>query len=999
MQPLHTYGGQQRGVMSRVRVVAGVSRVRVVAGVVILWCMASVTECQFRNDREEDYYYYNSRRDQRPPYSTPASVRAQYNSGDTYYGTDRRYDTRYDDPSRVRGFDNKFQEPSFRYGEDNTDGRLGNRRYDARGRERPGYDGRLWDARNNGQFGVLDGWRPDLQGEQRPSEKPGHNLPLAEVFVTTDSGKVQGFYVYLYDKPGVRPYERPANKPIHQQRHVLNVTTFLGIPYARPPIIEGRFKPPRRVENWYSTWQALDYQSACPQNLKYVGASNGIRNGIHEDCLYLNIFTPTVSITVSDQYPVMFYIHGGDLDHGASNQFPGHMLAAWGEVVVVTINYRLGALGFLSTGDVNSPGNYGLMDMAMALEWVHTNIRFFNGDRNKITVFGPGAGGAMAGILAVLPKTKAFVSQVISQSGSPLADWAALDDVYRVQNTSRVYGLGVGCTVESSYKLLQCLNRRSYEELASAPITPDIGSFAWGPAVDANFTVPGDDWYKDWKERDWHILPELPLALFMKNHHHPQLRYLTGVNRDAAANMIFEDNRLVRDLHVVTEDFFNQRIKDWVKHYNYSLNPEGAYDAIKWMYTYGPDPHNTTHIREEYVKMLSDALYKSGVDQLVKVLVNSTSKYSVPTYYYLLNTTVEALKLPFWREIPNNIEFYFLSGAPFMDPDFYPEKFRVSREQWGEGDRNISEFMMRTFANFAKWGNPTQTQVEILKVNWEPVLEGNLKYLSINTTFNTSMHYNYHQSYNTFWTMYIPQVVREWVPTVPPPVNPWTQLTQPIVAAFYGTLAFCVVLLVVLFVCCGLWKSAKRQRNKALDDLQYFSTDNIGPPHESEDYKVKEYLDKLSNNNHQEQSRSVTPNTVTTETADFSENTILKSKEPYRPGYQNSNMAKSVDQLDTQYRPPQHTPIMSRSTDNIIQNYQGGYGRTGMGPEFNVRQQQRPITPNSMVHSEPNDRPSRELMTMPLVQQTEPKVKIPVPAMRTSVATITSTTGLLHTEL
>lgn len=70
--------------------------------------------------------------------------------------------------------------------------------------------------------------------------------------------------------------------------------------------------------------------------------------------------------------------------------------------------------GFLSTGDANSPGNYGLMDMAMALEWVHTNIRFFNGDRNKITVFGPGAGGAMAGLLAVLPKTKDYVSQVIA---------------------------------------------------------------------------------------------------------------------------------------------------------------------------------------------------------------------------------------------------------------------------------------------------------------------------------------------------------------------------------------------------------------------------------------------------------------------------------------------------------------------------------------------------------------------------------------------------------
>lgn len=668
-------------------------------------------------------------------------------------------------------------------------------------------------------------WRPDLQGEFRPSEEPGLTVPLADIFVTTDSGKVQGFYVYLYDKPGMRPNERPVNKPIHQQRYIMNVSTFLGIPYAKPPLFEGRFKPPRHVPNWYSTWQGLDYQSACPQNLKYIGTSNHIRN-IHEDCLYLNIFSPSVSITVNNQYPVLFYVHGGDLDHGASNQFPGHMLAAWGEVVVVTFNYRLGALGFLSTGDANSPGNYGLMDMAMALEWVYTNIRFFNGDRSKITVFGPGAGGAMAGLLAVLPKTKDYVSQVIAMSGSPLAEWAALDDVYRVQNTSRVYGQEVGCTVESSYKLLQCLNRRSYEELSTAPIIPDLGTFAWAPAVDTNFTVPGDDWYEEWEEADWHILPEMPLALYQRNHHHPQLRALTGVNRDAAANFVFEDNRLVRNHHEVTEEFFNERVKEWVKHYNYSLNPEGAYDAIKWMYTYGPDPHNVTHIREEYVNMLSDSLYKSGVDQLVKVLVNSTNKRSVPTYYYLLNTTVEALKLPFWRQIPNNIEYYFITGAPFMDPDFYPETMRVSREQWGEGDRNISEFMMKTLANFAKWGNPTQSQVQILKVNWEQVLEGNLKYLSINTTFNTSIHYNYRQPYNTFWTTYIPQVVREWVPTVPPPLNPWTQMSQPIVAAFYGSLVACVVLLVILFVCCGLWKSAKRQRNKAVADLVYYKTDN-----------------------------------------------------------------------------------------------------------------------------------------------------------------------------
>lgn len=790
---------------------------------------ATGVRAQYRNDRDHetlrDNYWENHYRSQ-GYYSTPPPIRTQYSSGDTYYGTDRRYDTRYDDPSQTRGFDNRYQDQSFRYSENPrlSGNYLGRGRYDARGRERPGSSRgeEPWNYRQ----GILDIWRPDLQGEFRPAEEPGLTLPLADIFVTTDSGKVQGFYVYLYDKPGVRHNERPVNKPIHQQRYIMNVSTFLGIPYAKPPLLEGRFKPPRHVPNWYSTWQALDYQSACPQNLKYIGASNGIRNGIHEDCLYLNVFTPSVSINVNNMYPVLFYIHGGNLDHGASNLFPGHMLAAYGEVVVVTFNYRLGALGFLSTGDANSPGNYGLMDMAMALEWVYTNIRFFNGDRNKITVFGPGAGGAMAGILAVLPRTKDYVSQVIAQSGSPLAEWAVLDDVYRVQNTSRVYGLEVGCTVESSYKLLQCLNRRSYEELSTAPITPDVGTFAWGPVVDTNFTVPGDEWYEEWEEKDWRIVPEMPINFYQRNHHHRNLRYMTGVNRDAGANFVFNDNRLVRNHHEVTEEFFNERVKDWVKHYNYSLNMEGAYDAIKWMYTYGPDPHNTTHIREQYVNMLSDALYKSGVDEIVKVLVNSTNKQRVPTYYYLLNTTVEALKLPFWREIPNDIEYYFISGAPFMDPDFYPESVRVSREQWSEGDRNISEFMMKTIANFAKWGNPTQTQVQVLKVKWEEVLEGNLRYLSINTTFNTSMHYNYRQPYNTFWTTYMPQVIREWVPTVPPPLNPWTQMSQPIVAAFYGSLMACVVLLVILFVCCGLWKSAKRQRNKAVSDLVYYKADS-----------------------------------------------------------------------------------------------------------------------------------------------------------------------------
>lgn len=165
----------------------------------------------------------------------------------------------------------------------------------------------------------------------------------------------------------------------------------------------------------------------------------------------------------------MVYIHGGDFVHGSSNTFPAHIMAAFYDVVVVTFNYRLGALGFLSTADDNSPGNYGILDMVAAVKWVYNNADFFNGDKNSITLFGPDAGelnvavnfnfwfidfligAAAAGILMVAPQTRDIVTRVIAQSGSALGDQAFIIDRHRAQNTSRVFGQLVGCSIECNF--------------------------------------------------------------------------------------------------------------------------------------------------------------------------------------------------------------------------------------------------------------------------------------------------------------------------------------------------------------------------------------------------------------------------------------------------------------------------------------------------------------------------------------------------------------------
>lgn len=232
----------------------------------------------------------------------------------------------------------------------------------------------------------------------------------------------------------------------------------------------------------------------------------------------------------------MVYIHGGDFIKGASNLFPGHIMATFYKVVVVTFNYRLGALGFLSTADINSPGNYGILDQAMALKWIHQNIENFGGDRNSITLFGPGAGAASAGILMVSPETKDIVTKVIAQSGSALADWSFIVDKYRAQNTSRVFGQAIGCSIESSWKLVHCLKQsRSYQELGNAEFPPHVGLLPWAPVIDMNLTMP---YYEGWNEGDWTFLKETPEALIRKGHFNRGLKYMTSVTMREAADYI-----------------------------------------------------------------------------------------------------------------------------------------------------------------------------------------------------------------------------------------------------------------------------------------------------------------------------------------------------------------------------------------------------------------------------------------------------------------------------
>ncbi|XP_053384701.1 bile salt-activated lipase-like [Mercenaria mercenaria] len=260
----------------------------------------------------------------------------------------------------------------------------------------------------------------------------------------------------------IRGYARtidPFGKP-------LRVRQFLGIPYAEPPVGALRFQKPvmkRRIDGVYD---ATNYRPVC---LQFPMVLLGKRFKQSNDCLALNIYTPG-NLRSDEKVPVMIIIHGGGFVNGASNLYSGHITSSYGNVVVVTINYRLGLFGFLSTGDSNLPGNYGLWDQHMAVRWVHENIAAFGGYPEQVTLLGGSAGGASVILQAMYPGNKGLFKRIIPQSGSITCPWAYQHD--SLQNAKRMANI-VGCATDvDSSQLASCLRKIPDEAYMEAMNNP-----------------------------------------------------------------------------------------------------------------------------------------------------------------------------------------------------------------------------------------------------------------------------------------------------------------------------------------------------------------------------------------------------------------------------------------------------------------------------------------------------------------------------------------------
>ena len=215
---------------------------------------------------------------------------------------------------------------------------------------------------------------------------------------------------------------------------------FRGIPYAAPPVGALRWMPPKPATAWKGVRQATTFGSISPQNTMIFTIMPAEEpEPQSEDCLYLNIYTPGLD---NKKRPVMVWIHGGAFSHGSGSQamFRNGSLAKRGDVVLVTINYRLGILGFLNLkqitgGKIPATGNEGLLDQVASLQWVKDNIAAFGGNPDNVTIFGESAGGMSVASLMVLPAAqglfhKAIIESAVGAIGRPLADSVKIAEVF-----------------------------------------------------------------------------------------------------------------------------------------------------------------------------------------------------------------------------------------------------------------------------------------------------------------------------------------------------------------------------------------------------------------------------------------------------------------------------------------------------------------------------------------------------------------------------------------
>ncbi|XP_006863658.1 PREDICTED: carboxylesterase 3 [Chrysochloris asiatica] len=455
------------------------------------------------------------------------------------------------------------------------------------------------------------------------------------------------------------------------------VNVFLGIPFAQAPLGPGRFSAPQPAQSWEGVRDVSTAPPMCLQNKERMDNFRFSLNGKHQmfsiskDCLILNIYSPD-GPTAGTGRPVMVWIHGGSLMVGAATSHDGSALAAFGDVVVVTIQYRLGFLGFLSTGDGHAPGNWGFLDVVAALRWVQGNISPFGGDPNCVTIFGSSAGALMTSALVLSPLAAGLFHRAIAQSGViTLPGFLNSDPLSLAQG----FANSLACSSNSTAEMLQCLRQKKGEEMILTKESKQKISIMVS-------TVDGIFFPKSPKEllreRQFH---HVPFLLGVNNHEVSWLVPQGWGILDQIEKMRSEDMRTLLRPILSAMDIPLELMLTLIDEYlGNSLDPWTKRDAL--------------------LDLMSDVYINLPTLNFSRILRDS----GVPVFLYEFQHRPSSfVKIkPDWVKADHGAELAFMFGGPFLTDESSLLAFPEATEE----EKQLSLTMMAQWTHFARTGDP-----------------------------------------------------------------------------------------------------------------------------------------------------------------------------------------------------------------------------------------------------------------------------------------------------
>lgn len=519
------------------------------------------------------------------------------------------------------------------------------------------------------------------------------------------------------------------------------IEAFLGVPYAQPPIGKLRFRPPRDPLSWNSVRDATLPPPSCYQRRDEFfedgrdSQDNQPLYGPSEDCLFVNIYAPDhQNKSVPDNgYPVLVWFHGGGFSFGSSfsrgspNWSPDpRELVSEGQIIVVNVQYRLGSFGFLFLDDEFAPGNMGLLDQQLALNWIKRNIFAFRGDPTKVTLGGQDSGGVSALMQAIVTKKEPFYKTLILQSSGIQHPWSFIDPTEAFRRTLKLAAL-LGCSVTGSRQdVLGCLIQKSPEDI----VNKEMGVVAF-PTINFHpfvMTVDG---------KIINTEPRKILYQWVKKQ--KDVSVLLGSNGNEGTKSLVHFMPTVFPRQELAEEILDRDTFNVVVNRLFADSPIHVQKAIKFQYTNWTDSQSDQSRFKLLTKMVADHQYDCPLDETVTLMA---ARFKIFRYLFTVNSPQD--QWPKWTGVKHGDEMDYILGRPLLEP-----------LQFSVKDVFLSKFLIQSWTKFVNTGHPSGFDKGRV-IGW-PLYQPDTKHvLHIQNSGNNEVISNKNEEFCSFWNDLVP---------------------------------------------------------------------------------------------------------------------------------------------------------------------------------------------------------------------------------------------------